>query len=79
MMNPAPFFDSHGALWEPCSASHPDAEAIGPTGVARLMSRAEAGLDEVPLTAWAAALIGGRLIRGDEWDLLAPAPTATLD
>lgn len=31
------FYDSHGGLWETCSAIHDDAEAFGPSGIARLV------------------------------------------
>jgi hypothetical protein len=38
------FFDSHGALWATCEATHPDAVAFGPTGVARECNPSEIGL-----------------------------------
>lgn len=66
------FFDSHGGLWATCEANHPEAEAFGPRGCARVARPAEAGLEtgrhESP---WTTAAREGSLRRAEEsheWD-----------
>jgi len=59
------FYDSHGGLWESCSADDPGAEAFGPRGISR----------EVEGPSWAEANKAGRVYAPEEgWDYLLEEP-----
>lgn len=71
------FFDSHGALWVSCDASHPDAKAFGPTGssfeAALVMKEFHSLLAEEGLTFWAFAKAHNFLVLAEDefgFDLL---------
>jgi len=59
------FYDSHGGLWESCTADDPGAEAFGPRGISR---QAEG-------PTWAEANKAGRIYAPEEgWDYLLEEP-----
>ena len=57
------FYDSHGGLWENCSADDPGAEAFGPRGISR----------RVDGPTWSEAKAAGRIYK-DDWDFLLEEP-----
>jgi hypothetical protein len=71
---PVRFFDSHGGLWETCSANDPEAQAFGPQGAAKEISAEKAGLELNQVeTIYSAAKRAGRVIKKEEntdWELL---------
>ena len=70
LKEPVFFFDSWGSLWETCSPGV-HAVAFGPTGTARVAASQDADLEQHDdETQWSAAERAGRIVRGDEWDVL---------
>jgi hypothetical protein len=61
------FFDSHGDAWETCDGADPDAEAFGPSGIAKRALEAP---------RYPEAYASGRVYQADDdaWRVLLPHP-----